>query len=292
MGPAARTTRCGPWCSSIRTGCAPSPPDPAGCSAGWCPAPSGVPSCWPGCRATAPVAVCDASSYRFGEVVTSDAIRVGEAAFAIDPLSSSGVQTAMQTGAGRRRHCPHLAEPRRRSRRGAGVLQPSWSRRLRPITSRRHAGSTPSTPRTRTSVFWRRRSAGADRAARAAPRIGVDELLTRPVRLRAPAELRATACRVGDRIERRRALCTPQLDRPVGFLGGPAGGPADRDRGGGALPAVRPGPVGTIAAARSWRPDRLLAGRARAARTIRSERRRGRLRRVRRTAGASREWRR
>ena len=29
---------------------------------------------------TAPVAVCDASSYRFAEVVTSDAIRVGEAA--------------------------------------------------------------------------------------------------------------------------------------------------------------------------------------------------------------------
>src|SRR3712207_2619091 len=43
------------------------------------------------------VQVCDASTYAVHPAVDVDFVRVGEAAFAIDPLSSSGVQTAIQT---------------------------------------------------------------------------------------------------------------------------------------------------------------------------------------------------
>ena len=42
--------------------------------------------------------MCDASSYTVVNSVGADWIKVGEAAFAIDPLSSQGVQTAMKTG--------------------------------------------------------------------------------------------------------------------------------------------------------------------------------------------------
>ena len=54
---------------------------------------------WP--RTAGPAAgvqACDATSYAVATPIDERAVRVGEAAFAIDPLSSSGVQTAIQTG--------------------------------------------------------------------------------------------------------------------------------------------------------------------------------------------------
>ncbi|HAZ47322.1 MAG TPA: hypothetical protein DDW76_33045 [Cyanobacteria bacterium UBA11369] len=44
-----------------------------------------------------PVQVCDASSYFVTDPIEPDFIRVGEAAFSIDPLSSQGVQVAMMS---------------------------------------------------------------------------------------------------------------------------------------------------------------------------------------------------
>lgn len=52
--------------------------------------------CMSGTRAGA-VSVCDATCYMAEEIVTSDTIKIGEAAFTIDPLSSQGVQTAIGT---------------------------------------------------------------------------------------------------------------------------------------------------------------------------------------------------
>ncbi len=173
---------------------------------------------------TAPVAVCDASSYRLAEVVTSDAIRVGEAAFAIDPLSSSGVQTALQTGLAAAATIRTVLSPD-----GDRAAALDYYAELVEAAALHHQQTARQLYAEHRAYadrpFWRRRSRGVDLAAPAAPRIGLDELLARPVRLRAPAELRATACRVGDRIERHRALCAPQLERPVGFLGGLPLGP-------------------------------------------------------------------
>ncbi|MDX1982979.1 MAG: NAD(P)/FAD-dependent oxidoreductase [Bryobacteraceae bacterium] len=45
-----------------------------------------------------PVLVCDATCYRDNELVDTGWIKAGDAAFSIDPLSSQGVQVAMQSG--------------------------------------------------------------------------------------------------------------------------------------------------------------------------------------------------
>jgi flavin-dependent dehydrogenase len=47
------------------------------------------------CRMIAPVQACDATSGMSGDLIGHDFIRVGEAAVAIDPLASQGVQRAM-----------------------------------------------------------------------------------------------------------------------------------------------------------------------------------------------------
>ena len=52
--------------------------------------------CMSGTRAGA-VSVCEATCYMAAEIATPNSIKVGEAAFTIDPLSSQGVQTAVGT---------------------------------------------------------------------------------------------------------------------------------------------------------------------------------------------------
>jgi flavin-dependent dehydrogenase len=52
--------------------------------------------CLSGTRAST-VSVCDATCYMAEEIVTPNTIKIGEAAFTIDPLSSQGVQTAIGT---------------------------------------------------------------------------------------------------------------------------------------------------------------------------------------------------
>jgi hypothetical protein len=167
----------------------------------------------------AEVHVCDASSYRLHEVMTLDAIRVGEAAFGIDPLSSSGVQTALQTGlagaaavqsvlsadldtsAGMEYYTEQVLTSSAFHARTAGALYAEHSR---------HADRP----------FWRRRAVRAEQPTDRHRPSTLGELMPYRVRLRPPAELRETACRVGQRIERRLALHSPELDRPVAFLDG------------------------------------------------------------------------
>lgn len=173
---------------------------------------------------TARVAVCDASSYRFAEVVTADTIRVGEAAFAIDPLSSSGVQTALQTGLAAAATIHTVVSPG--GDRAAALEYYTALVEAAALHHQQTAGRIYAEHRAHADrPFWRRRTVGADLAIPALPRVSLDDLMARPVQLRAPAELRVTACRMGDRIERHRALWAPQLSRPVGFLGGVPLGP-------------------------------------------------------------------
>jgi hypothetical protein len=167
------------------------------------------------------VAVCDASSYRFEQVVTVDSIRIGEAAFAIDPLSSSGIQTAIQTGLAAAATVHTVLSPGGDCAAAleyyADLVGASATHHL--ITAgRAYAEHVEHAERD----FWRRRSLESNpRLAQSPPPpIGVAELLPRRVRLRRTAELRAVPCRVGDRIERRQVLCSRDLHRPVGFLGG------------------------------------------------------------------------
>jgi hypothetical protein len=47
------------------------------------------------CKLVGPVTVCDATSRIAGELIGAGHIRIGEAAFSIDPLSSQGIQAAI-----------------------------------------------------------------------------------------------------------------------------------------------------------------------------------------------------
>ncbi|MFP5282065.1 MAG: NAD(P)/FAD-dependent oxidoreductase [Actinomycetes bacterium] len=165
------------------------------------------------------VGVCDASSYRLDEVVTPDSVRVGEAAFAIDPLSSCGVQTAVQSGLAAAATIHTLLSPD-----GDRAAALEYYADLVHACVRHHrataGGLYAEHDRFADRRFWRDRSGSAAPVPPVASRLKPAELLPFPVRLRSPAELRVVACRVGDRIERCRALCRPGWDRPVGFLGG------------------------------------------------------------------------
>ena len=165
-----------------------------------------------------PVQACDATCNGAAAPIDPTSIRVGEASFAIDPLSSSGVHTAIGTGlagaaavhtvldgghaeaaidyyAGYQRHAidSHAAS-------AAAIYSDHRANRDQPFWRRR--ASVPPTPAP---------------AGRATPPV---DLLALPVRLAAGATIASTSCIVGDRVQWRRALTHPDLDRPVAFLDG------------------------------------------------------------------------
>lgn len=173
-------------------------------------------------RAQAAVA-CDATTYASEDPIDAATAKVGEAAFAIDPLSSCGVQTALQTGlaaaaavntillgndaaaaiAFYSAHQDHTVA--RHSATAAGMY----------AQHQEHANHP----------FWqaRARSPAPGPSGGSAPAEGptpLASLLARRVRLAPGATMVATPCLVDDRIERRPALIHPTLDRPVAFLSG------------------------------------------------------------------------
>lgn len=163
------------------------------------------------------VRVCDATTYEVGPVVEADVVRVGEAAFAVDPLSSCGVQAAIQsglaaavtahsliTGADRRAALEYYGDLVR----AASALHARTASALY-AEHHRHAGEE----------FWRRRATAQPARARVVS-LSLPELMARRTRLRSAAVLRPTACLIGDTIGRRPALHAPGLDRPVAFLDG------------------------------------------------------------------------
>lgn len=171
-------------------------------------------------RPAGPVRACDATSYLAAEPVDANTVKVGEAAFAIDPLSSSGVQVAIQGALAAAAVVRTVLAPEGDTR---AALR--YYGDLVTHTSERHAataGALYAEHETHArSAFWCRRStrSGNDRPAGPRPaRLG--ELLPLRVRLVADTALDPVPCLVGDGIELRRALAHPGLDRPVAFLAG------------------------------------------------------------------------
>ena len=166
------------------------------------------------------VQACNATSYAAATPIDTNSVRVGEAAFAIDPLSSSGVQTAIQTGlaAAATVHSILASDDDPRVVRKYYIDHQCYSVRRHAATA---AGLYAEHRPHADAVFWRRRGAGAPPIPSPSPRIApLADLLPLRVRLPAAASLRDTPCLVGNRIELRRALSHPALDRPVAFLGG------------------------------------------------------------------------
>lgn len=173
-----------------------------------------------GATPTGPVRTCDATSYVAADPVDASTVKVGEAAFTIDPLSSSGVQAAIQTGlaAGAVAHTVLTpgGDTQAALRYYADLVAHTVARHAATATAlyaehETHADTT----------FWRCRSTGTPPVpAPGPPPTPLAELLPQPVRLAADAALEAVPCLVANGVELRRALTHPTLNRPVAFLGG------------------------------------------------------------------------
>jgi flavin-dependent dehydrogenase len=172
-----------------------------------------------GARLAGRVAACDATCFADDTPVDTAHVKVGEAAFAIDPLSSSGVQTAIQTalaaaasvhsllggGGDPDAALDYYAEAVGHAVRRHGAIAAELYGE-----AGAHAGRQ----------FWRARAATAERTPAPRPSPPLGALLAQRVRLSSDAALVHAPCIVGDRVERRRALTHPALSRPVAFLGG------------------------------------------------------------------------
>jgi hypothetical protein len=116
-------------------------------------------SCLDGIADTA-VHTCDASPYIDEAAATEHAIKVGEAAFAIDPLSSQGVQTAL----GSALHAAAVVHTVLSRRGDTRLAVEFYSRSLRDASAfhqRAAAASYAAALATHPSAFWQRRAVGA-----------------------------------------------------------------------------------------------------------------------------------
>jgi flavin-dependent dehydrogenase len=169
-------------------------------------------------RLESDVSVCDATCYTDDNPIDMTTVKVGEAGFAIDPLSSSGVQTAIQMGV-----AASVAIGSILSQDGDFDAAMTYFREHQCHTVERHEWLAARSYRTCTAYaaqpFWRRRSAWAPEPPLADPPVSLDDLLGQPVSLSNRSALLLTPCVVGDRVEFRRALCHPALSRPVAYLG-------------------------------------------------------------------------
>ncbi|WP_441246889.1 flavin-dependent monooxygenase QhpG [Kitasatospora sp. McL0602] len=164
------------------------------------------------------VAACDATGYADPDPVTEYSIRIGEAAFALDPLSSSGVDKAMQSAMAAAVTVHTLLTPEQD--RSAPLALAYYRENQRRSVDQHTAWAAAHYDEQRTHracPFWQLRARpGAELPADAAPLAP----LPAQVRLSPAARLVDTPCVVDDRIELRRALAHPALPRPVAYVAG------------------------------------------------------------------------
>ncbi len=165
-----------------------------------------------------PARIVDATPYLDEQPVTSSRLRVGDAAMALDPLSSSGVQKAIQTAlAGAIVANTLLARP------GDSALAIGFYESHLTTASSRHQAWTErhyATAASRfDSAFWRARAAPTTESPSleepGAPAPDDATLALSPL-----ARWVEVPC-LGERfVERRRALEHPSLEGPTAFVGG------------------------------------------------------------------------
>ena len=163
------------------------------------------------------VSACDATSFVSRQLIDARSARVGEAAFAIDPLSSSGVALAIQTALSAATAAHTILAPELDSE-PAIEFYAEQVRHASARHARLAAGFYGDGPAAR--PFWRSRAPQAPSHRRPAQRPALADLLARPVCLARETAVVGTPCVVGDRVERRLAITHASLGRPVAFLGG------------------------------------------------------------------------
>lgn len=167
-------------------------------------------------RLRAPARAAEATPYVLDECVDVNRISIGDAALAIDPLSSSGVQKAIQTALSGAIVTNTLL---RRPENGVAAIR-FYRDSIREAADRHHAWAMSHYAAAgRVGRFWVDRSAGAQSTAvstRAQPVIDDDV----PLQVSAHSSWEALPCLGEQYVETRIALRHPNLDGPVAFIGG------------------------------------------------------------------------
>lgn len=172
-------------------------------------------------RLAGPVRVSDATPWLDEDSVTSSSIRLGEAALAIDPLSSSGVQKAIQSALA----AAVVANTLLRKPAAAGAATRFYRSSLEQASVRHcrwaaeHYGTVAARTRGR---FWEDRSAFAEQSPRPmAPRTPRDpaDLSAIRVALSRQLEFVDLPCLDGDFVTVKSALRHPNLESPVIWVG-------------------------------------------------------------------------
>ena len=174
-----------------------------------------------GCRdicLISPVEAADATPYLDEESVTPHSIKVGDAALSIDPLSSSGVQKAIQAALSgavvvntliRKPECNEAAmQFYRSSLADAAERHSNWAGEYYSAAAA-----------TRNTAFWRQRALG-NFPAEAAPSFAASDFADEPLALSPDLTFVELPCIDGGFVTLKSALHHPSLDRPVTFVGG------------------------------------------------------------------------
>jgi flavin-dependent dehydrogenase len=168
-----------------------------------------------------PVRAIDATPYLLTDCIDANSIRLGDAVLTIDPISSSGVQKAIQsalagaivantllrrpeaTNAAVRFYCAHLSEASKRHQ----------------IWAAEHYRAVAGASGAR---FWTDRANGREKTGEPAPLKSVDAqtMAGTPVELSRDAAFIETPCLRGDFVGTATALHHPRLPAPVAFLEG------------------------------------------------------------------------
>lgn len=192
-------------------------------------------------RARERVQVCDATPRIDPTPVEGRIVKIGDAAFTIDPMSSQGVLAALRSG-WQAAACVHTMARRPSSRALAAAFHQEQVLRTAVRHQRLAAGFHAAAAQRFGSAFWQRRARGA------APARGVRTLALPPlqasVALHPAARLMPVPALQGDFVVSMPALVHPALEGPVSQFGG---WPAAR-----ALAPLQAGPVTVGGLLRAW----------------------------------------
>ena len=172
-----------------------------------------------GAELIAPPRAIDATPYLSGDCVAPARIQLGDAALAIDPISSSGVQKAIQTALSGAIVANTLLR-----RPGSTEAALSFYRTQLNDASERHrrwaAGHYREVAEHRDRPFWRERADTPAMEVAPLPPIDARGLAATPVELSHELEFVSTPCLQGDFVDVASALHHPRLASPLVFLGG------------------------------------------------------------------------
>jgi flavin-dependent dehydrogenase len=169
-----------------------------------------------------PARVCDATCYFDRHPLERDVIKVGEALFSIDPLSSQGVQAALGTAL----HAAAVVNTALRRPENRKIADRFYrERQQEAVTVHRSMAAHlySQVARQRPAQFWLDRARDEDieeSVTDAPPRTaGMPPIGRKRLQLATEAQILPVPCIDGDFIVERQALVQRALDRPMVFLG-------------------------------------------------------------------------